>query len=161
MDVMHLILYWISIALLFISVPLFILTSSLNPGYMRPFYDFIKLVEIALEIGLHLDNFCSYCEIIKSESSFHCTICNKCVELFDHHCPFINNCLGYRNHKYFLVFIGLYSIFLVTLLIETFRHFVEIFNEMGWKCFYTDVLCTINFILIGLHIPVFLFQWES
>ena len=161
MDVMHLILYWISIALLFISVPLFILTSSLNPGYMRPFYDFIKLVEIALEIGLHLDNFCSYCEIIKSESSFHCTICNNCVELFDHHCPFINNCLGYRNHKYFLVFIGLYSIFLVTLLIETFRHFVEIFNEMGWKCFYTDVLCTINFILIGLHIPVFLFQWES
>ena len=116
---------------------------------------------MALEIGLHLDNFCSYCEVIKSESSFHCTICNRCVELFDHHCPFINNCLGHRNHKYFLSFIFLYSFFLLIILFETLRHFVEIYQDIGWKCVYTDCITTVNIILILLHIPVFLFQWRS
>ena len=156
----HTVLYWSSLVLLLVSVPLFIATASLNPGYMESFFDYTKLVETALEIGLHLDNFCSYCETIKSETSFHCTICNKCVEHFDHHCPFINNCLGYRNHKYFLAFIFLYSFCLMLLLTETLRHFVEIYKEIG-QDFYADSLCMINIILILLHIPVFLFQWHS
>ena len=123
----HEILWWTGICLLLICAPLYILSVALNPGHLTPVYDFVKLVEVALDIGLHLDNLCSYCEVIKSESSFHCTICNKCVEGFDHHCPFINNCLGYRNHKYFLMFVFLYLFYLLTLLTETLRHFVEIF----------------------------------
>ena len=132
LDPLHVALYWMSIILLLICIPLFVLSVSLEPGYLRPTYDFNKVVESALEIGLHLDNLCSYCEVIKSETSFHCTICNKCVEHFDHHCPFINNCLGYRNHKYFLSFIFLYTIFLMILLFETVRHFAEIFEATGW-----------------------------
>ena len=123
----HLACWWTSIVLLMICIPLFILTVTLDPGQIHPVYNFTKLVENALDIGLHLENLCSYCEVIKSENSFHCTICNKCVENFDHHCPFINNCLGYRNHKYFISFIFLYSLFLLILLFETFRHFAEIF----------------------------------
>ena len=158
---MHYVLYWTALALLFVCAPLFILTASLEPGYLRPIYDFTKLIDTALEIGLHLDNFCSYCEVIKSETSFHCTICNKCVEMFDHHCPFINNCLGNRNYKYFLAFTFLYSFCLLLLLIETLRHFVETYEESGWSCIYTDSLTTVNIILITLHIPVFFFQWRS
>merc|ERR1712051_257064 len=85
-------MYWLSLALLAACLPLFVASICLNPGYITHFYEFTKLVEVALDIGLHLDNFCSYCEIIKSETSFHCTFCHKCVEHFDHHCPFINNC---------------------------------------------------------------------
>jgi len=125
-DHWHTLAYWTSILLLLICAPLFILTVSMEPGYLKPYYDFTKTAEVALEIGLHLDNFCSYCEVIKSETSFHCTICNRCIELFDHHCQFVNNCLGYRNHKYFLAFIFLYSINLIILLIETVRHLIEI-----------------------------------
>jgi len=77
--------------------------------------------------GLHLDNVCVYDELLKSETSLHCQICNKCVELFDHHCPFINNCLGNRNHKYFLLFLLSYVIFLITLMIEAIRHISEIY----------------------------------
>ena len=157
LEEMHTVLMVIAFILLFVCMPLFIATVTMEPGYLKPHYDFTKVVDIALEIGLHLDNFCSYCEVIKSESSFHCTICNRCVELFDHHCPFVNNCLGYRNHKYFISFIFLYSFCLLILLFETFRHFVEIFAATGWSCLYTDSVCTINIILIMLHIPVFLF----
>ena len=139
----HTALVYTSIGLLIVCVPLFVLTVFLQPGYLRPYYDFTKLVEVALEIGLHLDNFCSRCEVIKSETSFHCTICNRCVELFDHHCPFVNNCLGYRNHKYFLSFIFIYSINLLIILFETIRHCVEMYQAVGWKCIYTDSLTTV------------------
>lgn len=158
LDSFHVILWWTSVALLLINLPLFILSVSLEPGYLTPVYEFTKLVEVALDIGIHLDNFCSYCEVIKSESSFHCTICNKCVEAFDHHCPFINNCLGHRNHKYFISFIFLYTFYLLILMTETIRHFIEIYKSEGFSCLYTDTLCTVNIILITLHLPVFFFQ---
>ena len=159
LDDVHVIMFWTSIVIFLMCLPLFILSVTMDPGYLKPTYDYTKLVDVALDIGLHMDNFCSYCEVIKSETSFHCTICNRCVELFDHHCPFINNCLGYRNHKYFLSFIFLYTVYLMILLFETFRHFVEIYQVEGISCLHTDMWCTINIVLITLHLPVFFFQY--
>ena len=52
--------------LLTLMIPFYILSIILNPGYIKPKYDFIKLVEKAMVYGEHLDNFCSYCEIIKT-----------------------------------------------------------------------------------------------
>ena len=153
----HIVGNYLGLALFLINLPLFVAAVMLEPGYLVPVYDFTRLVEVALEIGLHLDNFCSYCEVIKSETSFHCTICNRCVELFDHHCPFINNCLGYRNHKYFLLFIFLYPIYLLILLSEVLRHFIEIYRVTGFECIYTDSMTTIALLLILLHLPVFFF----
>ena len=155
---MHHINWVAGLVLLGLCLPLFILSVTLSPGYLMPVYDYTKLVEIALDIGLHLDNFCSYCEVIKSETSFHCTICGKCVEFYDHHCPFINNCLGYRNHKYFLAFIFLYTIYLLVIITDTLRHFTEIFKNTGFECLYTDSLCTTVIILILLHLPIFFYQ---
>ena len=89
-------------------------------------FDFLYLVDTLLEKGLHLDIVCVYDEILKSETSFHCQICNRCVELFDHHCPFINNCLGSNNHKYFLIFLASYVCFLLVLTIEVTRHMTDV-----------------------------------
>ena len=76
------------------------------------------------------------------------------MEAFDHHCPFVNGCLGYRNHKYFFIFVLLYSIYLTTVLAETLRHFAEMFQVMGWSCFTTDSVATILIFLILLHMPI-------
>lgn len=51
---------------------------------------------------LHL---CPECFVIKTPRSRHCSVCNKCVERYDHHCPWINNCVGIKNHRDFMLFI--------------------------------------------------------
>jgi hypothetical protein len=51
---------------------------------------------------LHL---CPECLIIKTPRSRHCSVCNKCVERYDHHCPWINNCVGINNHRSFIIFL--------------------------------------------------------
>ena len=154
--------FWcLASCLLVISIPCYMLSVCMESGHLKPKYDFVKLVDLAFDINLHLDNFCSYDEVIKSETSFHCFTCNRCVELFDHHCPFINNCLGHRNHKFFLIFLCSYASFLIIMFAETTRHFAEVFSHIGWSCFKTDTVTTILMIGIWLHMPILIWQLYS
>lgn len=60
---------------------------------------------------------CPDCEVIRTNRSRHCSICNRCVERFDHHCPWVNNCVGTKNHGVFLSFLVSISLLLVLTLI--------------------------------------------
>ena len=51
------------------------------------------------------ESICPHCEIVKSSRTYHCSICAKCVERYDHHCPWINNCVGVGNHIPFIVLV--------------------------------------------------------
>ena len=82
------------------------------------------------------------------------------VELYDHHCPFINNCLGYKNHKFFLVWITLYSIFLIDLLLEMVRHIYE-FVVFKWNTNLDYGLTALLIAMIFIHLPIIAFQVYS
>lgn len=47
---------------------------------------------------------CQKCLRQKPARTHHCSICKRCVLKMDHHCPWINNCVGYRNYRYFCLF---------------------------------------------------------
>lgn len=143
-----------------VALPAFLLAALLQPGYIKPQFDFINLVDKLLDEGLHLDNLCVYDEVIKSETSFHCTICDRCVDKFDHHCPFINNCLGSRNHGIFLVFIFAYSIFIVIVIIEAVRHLTDLCTQLGSDPtgIYSFTPTVLVLVITILLLPVVLFQ---
>ena len=52
---------------------------------------------------------CLACALLKPKRSFHCEICKKCIERYDHHCYWINNCVGRHNFGRFICFIVLFQ----------------------------------------------------
>lgn len=50
---------------------------------------------------------CHLCNIYTSSKiTKHCSLCNKCVEHFDHHCKWLNTCVGRRNYAAFVASVG-------------------------------------------------------
>ncbi|KAI8830229.1 DHHC palmitoyltransferase-domain-containing protein [Chytriomyces cf. hyalinus JEL632] len=52
-----------------------------------------------------MPRYCNKCNTWKPDRAHHCSQCGVCVLRMDHHCIFINCCVGWRNHKYFFLFL--------------------------------------------------------
>lgn len=100
--------------------------------------------------NIDLENFCFYCKVIKSTRTFHCMICGRCVEKFDHHCIYINNCLGYRNHKYFILFLWFIFIYMVTSVTTSIASFITHYGDRGEIFTVFDWLFRVYTVLINL-----------
>lgn len=48
---------------------------------------------------------CVTCRIVRPLRSKHCAVTGRCIEVFDHYCPWVGNAIGKGNRHYFLIFL--------------------------------------------------------
>ncbi|CAD8057844.1 unnamed protein product [Paramecium primaurelia] len=92
--------------------------------------------------------YCIDCKFYKRETTYHCTLCERCVSDFDHHCVWLNNCIGKKNYQYFfklLIFISLYGVVFI-IFASLSIHFLSVVMII-WIAF-NIVVTTISLVLI-------------
>ena len=78
---------------------------------------------------------CQWCSIIlSSPRTKHCSLCNKCVEGFDHHCKWLNQCIGERNYSQFITSVGLACLWCIGICLLSSIEIVLLYLCSGSPC---------------------------
>ena len=129
--------FWFIIISLFVS---FFIANRSDPGILEP-KDNLTWLQM-VENKVHINEYCPYCRVKKTNKVKHCHTCKKCIIGFDHHCNWIDNCVGEKNSVLFMIFV------FVTIINLGFSYYVSL------KCFLIDDGNSND-----IYYSVFMFSW--
>ena len=82
------------------------MTVLLDPGMPKKEWGFFLN-----ELDKKSNRYCTNCHLYKPERCHHCSTCNRCILVMDHHCPWLHKCIGFKNRKYFMMFLFYFIIY--------------------------------------------------
>ena len=92
---------------------------------------------------------CPKCNHAKPERCHHCSVCKACVLKYDHHCPYIGTCVGFRNQKFFILFL-IYALITCAYMSLTGLCYLILEIASSERHFKLSTLCHISNLVIGL-----------
>mmetsp|Transcript_7826 Transcript_7826/g.19744 ORF Transcript_7826/g.19744 Transcript_7826/m.19744 type:complete len:205 (-) Transcript_7826:8-622(-) len=112
----HPILFVIPVVLLIFGAVSLLATGFMDPGILprqpdvkeaedNPFAKPPPTRTVTVKTFRMKLKYCDTCNLYRPPRSSHCSICDNCVDRFDHHCPWVGNCVGRRNYHFFLSFV--------------------------------------------------------